>query len=90
MFIHATPEDLARWEEIGFTDILRYIDMETLELWVENGEKMFQCPYMCEACRLDDRRIIYFCSIQELKPQKCSDYVCLRLELDWESIVSQG
>jgi hypothetical protein len=90
MYIHATPKDLARWEEIGFNDILRYIHPQTLELWVEadTGEKMMQCPYLCEACALDDRRLIYFCAIHEIKPHKCKDYVCLRKELGWESQVA--
>jgi len=85
MQIHATSGDLRRWEEMGFTDILRYIDPGTRELWVEAGEKMMQCPYLCEACALEDRRLIHFCAIQDIKPQKCRDYVCLRKELGWES-----
>ena len=90
MSIHATPGDLARWEEIGFSEILRYIHPGTLELWVtaDTGEKMIQCPYLCEACALEDKRVIYFCAIQEIKPQKCMDYVCLRKELGWESQVA--
>ena len=88
MQIHATPGDLARWEEMGFSEILRFIDPGTRELWVQDGEKMMHCPYLCEACALEDRRLIYFCAIQEIKPQKCREYICLRKELGWESQVA--
>jgi hypothetical protein len=85
MQIHATTGDLARWEKMGFSEILEYMDPETKELWVQDGEKMLLCPYLCEACALEDRRLIYFCAIQEIKPQKCQEYICLRKELGWES-----
>jgi hypothetical protein len=84
MYIHATPSDVERWKEIGFEDIFRYLDPDTLELWVENGEKMLQCPYYLEACSLEDRRLMYFCAIHDIKPEKCRDYVCLRVEMGRE------
>lgn len=86
MYIHATKSDLERWEKIGFTDILQYLDPETLELWVDRktGKKMEVCPYMCSASNLEDRRIMYFCLIQDKKPEKCKAYVCLRKEMGTE------
>ncbi len=83
MSISATQDDLERWQSIGFDDILKYLHPETKELWVDagTGKKLKMCPYIREACRLSDQRIVFFCGIQDMKPEKCAAYHCLRVEL---------
>lgn len=83
MGIFATTNDIERWKRGGFSDIFRYMHPRTLELWVDAKtlKKMARCPYLLEACSLEDRRPMFFCAIQDKKPQKCKAYVCLRKEM---------
>ena len=83
MAIHATPEDVRRWKARGFLEIFDHIHPKTLELWVDAGtlKKLDGCPYLLEACSLQNKRAMYFCAIQDMKPSKCASYVCLRKEL---------
>jgi hypothetical protein len=59
-----------------------------LELWVDatTKRKMDNCPYLLRASRLKDQSEVYFCAIQEKKPERCASYVCLRKELGSEFI----
>lgn len=83
MGISATLDDIERWNTSGFRDIFRYMHPRTLELWVDARtlRKMERCPYLLEACCLEDRRPMFFCAIQDIKPQKCKAYRCLRKEI---------
>jgi len=74
--LSATAEDVARWNEEGRDDILRFVRELApgwgADLWVdENDRERERCPFVRKV-RGSKR---YLCRIYETRPQVCRDYV---------------
>jgi Fe-S-cluster containining protein len=85
MRLEASPLDIARWNFDGRDDILRHVGLEydakgEIEggvLWVnEDGSRADACPFLTEKAGL------YYCSIQEIKPEVCTYHFCARYEME--------
>lgn len=74
-----TPEDYARWQEKGRTDIMRWAapivketDVVGYSIWVVPGTRQFSgtCPWLVRGDRPDR----WVCGIHDIKPAICRQY----------------
>jgi Fe-S-cluster containining protein len=88
--LSATEEDVRRWDDQGRWDIMRYVSVlpplppwfpkgtgaafPYADLWVDtenNDDEKLRCPFV----RKDRNQNTYRCTIYEIRPQVCRDYV---------------
>jgi len=67
--LHATRNDIERWEDEGRDDIVELA--WSGDLWVKRGhEEAGRCPWL----RKLPGKNKYICRIQDIKPDECANY----------------